>query len=346
VKQAVTKVPPPDPAKSYFIDFRKSEKMMPVPTDDWGPIYGAWNHFTAVCICPNGDVLAAWYTTVAESGRECAQAATRLRAGSDKWGQPSFFFGTPDCNTHAPVLLSDGKRIYHFCTQSLVGWDDAAEAMRYSDDSGATWSRPRIIVTREDPRRMSQPCTAFVSKSGKIVVALDGDFNHRDERIMLSADRGETWKVAGGDIRKAAGKYAIHPGIVERGDGAILAFMRGPDPMPAFASNDEGETWQPVATPFPGIGGGQKCPALKLAGGGLLLCSFDTKKAMFGGGAFAALSYDDGKTWAHVRKVEGVGGYMSLAQAPSGVIYLIGSRNTAVAFNEAWLKEGAPYPTK
>ena len=42
----------------------------------------------------------------------------------------------------ALVLLRDGKRIYHFCTQSLHGWDYASDVMRYSDDSGATWSKP------------------------------------------------------------------------------------------------------------------------------------------------------------------------------------------------------------
>jgi sulfatase modifying factor 1 len=344
VKQTIAPNTGPNRDEPHFFDYRKADKMTPVSTDAWGPIFGAHNHFTAVCVCPNGDILAAWYSTVAESGRECGQAATRLRAGSDRWDPPSFFFGTPDCNTHAPVLLRDGQRIYHFCTQSLAGWDDAAEAMRFSDDSGATWSKPRIILTREDPRRMSQPCTAFVSKTGKLVLAVDGDFAHRDERIMLSADRGKTWTVAGGDMRKAVGKYAIHPSVVERADGSIFAFLRGPVPMPALVSADEGESWQPASTPFPGITSGQKAPALKLASGALLLCSFDNKKTVIGGGTFAALSLDDGKSWAHVRKVEGVGGYMSLAQAASGVIYLIGSRSTAVAFNEAWLKEGTPYP--
>jgi hypothetical protein len=47
-----------------------------------------------------------------------------------------------------------------------------------------------------------------------------------------------------------------------------------------------------------------------------------------------------------VRKVEGVGGYMSLAQAPNGVIYLFGSRMGCAAFNEAWLKEGKPLPER
>ena len=132
--------------------------------------------------------------------------------------------------------------------------------------------------------------------------------------------------VAKGDLMKAAGKYAIHPAAVQRADGAYLAFLRGPDPMPAFASKDEGATWEPVPTPFTGISVGQKASALKLAGGGLLLCSFDNKKQLVGGGTFAALSFDDGKTWAHVRKVDGPTGYTSLAQGPNGIIYLLTER--------------------
>ena len=69
----------------------------------------------------------------------------------------------------------------------------------------------------------------------------------------------------------------------------------------------------------------------------------DRDKKLVGGGTMVALSLDEGKTWAHARKVEApVGGYMSLAQAPNGVIYLIGSRLHFAACNEAWLKEGRP----
>jgi formylglycine-generating enzyme len=343
VKQTAAPKSGPDPKTPSFVDFQKESKIPPLPRDAWGPVFAAHNHFSALCVCPNGDVLAAWYSTVQEPGRECGQAASRLRAGSDTWEPASFFFGVPDVNNHAPVLLSDGKRLYHFFTQSLAGWDDAAECMRTSDDNGATWSRPRIILSREDPLRMSQPCTAFVAGDGRLVLAVDGDFGHRDERIMTSSDGGKTWKVAKGDLRLAAGKYAIHPAVVQRNDGAYLAFMRGPDPMPAFVTRDQGETWQPLPTPFPGIGGGQKAVALKLASGALLLASIDSKKRLVGGGTFVALSDDDGKTWPFIRQVVGPGGYMSMDQAANGVIYLFGPSGAnlrCAAFNEAWLRQG------
>src|SRR5436309_9002169 len=167
-----------------------------------------------------------------EPGRECAQAASRLRVGTDQWEPASFFFGVPDVNCHAPVLLTHGKRIYHFCTQSLHGWDYASDIVRYSDDNGVTWSKPKIMVTRDDPDALSQPCSAFVTKDGAIVLACDGDL-HKDERFLVSRDNGQTWKVAKGDMRRSAGKGVIHPAIAPLKDGTIVAFLRGPDPMPA-----------------------------------------------------------------------------------------------------------------
>ena len=150
---------------------------------------------------------------------------------------------------------------------------------------------------------------------------------------MTSRDAGLTWRVGKGNLE------GIHPATVLLDGGGVLAFTRGPKPMPMFTSTDLGETWQAADSPFPGISVGQKAAALKLAGGAILLCSHDNGKQLVGGGVFAALSLDHARTWPHIRKVEGVGGYMSVAQAPNGVIYLFGSRMTCVAFNEAWLRE-------
>jgi formylglycine-generating enzyme required for sulfatase activity len=345
VKQTAAPKDGPDPAKPYFVNYTESGKNPSIPKESWGPIFSEHNHYSAVCVCPNGDVLFAWYSTVAERGRELVQAASRLRAGGDRWEPASLFFSVPDVNCHAPVLFSDGKRLYHFANQGTTGWDEACIVLRTSDDSGATWTRPRIIVPREHEHRQSQPCSAFLGKGGELVLACDGD-GHKTERLVVSKDGGKTWAVTKGDLRASAGRSVIHPATVQRDDGAVLAFLRGPNPMPVLISKDLGETWEEEATPFPGISGGQKATALKLASGAILLCSMDAKKDVVGVSAFAALSLDGGKTWPHLRKVEGVGGYMAAAQAPNGVIYLTGSRLGCVAFNEAWLKEGKPAPRK
>jgi hypothetical protein len=171
------------------------------------------------------------------------------------------------------------------------------------------------------------------------VLACDGD-GHRDERVLISKDKGKTWTVGQGDMRKTAGKYAIHPAIVQRGDGAILSFLRGPNPMPMLVSKDMGDTWELQESPFPGIGVGAKAATLRLNCGALALLTFDSTMKL-GGRTILALSLDDGKTWPHVRKVEApVGGYLSMAEDDNGLIYLIGSGMKFAACNEAWLREG------
>jgi len=340
VKQSPAPTTGPDPDQPFFDDF--DQRRPTIPEDTWGPIFSKWNHFTACCVCPNGDVLACWYTTKSESGRELAQAASRLVAGTGRWQPASLFFDVPDVNDHAPVLLSHGDRIYHFASQSMRGWDETSNVLRTSRDNGATWSEPRIIARREGAYNLSQACSGFVAADGTIYLAVDGN-GHRTESLLIGRDLGKTWALAAGDLRKAVGgEYAIHPAIAPGKDGSIVAFLRGPDPMPRLISRNGGESWSASNTPFGGISVGQKAAALRLDSGELLLCANDSRKPPITGkrGTLVALSDDDGATWQHVRSVPGVGGYMSAAQAQNGVIYVVGSRLSCVAFNRAWIKEG------
>jgi hypothetical protein len=338
VSQQRPKVEPRNPRIPYYENFAKGRPT--IPSNTWGPVYSAWNHYSALCVCPNEDVLAAWYTTRSEEGPELAQGAARLRAGSDRWDAASSFLDLPDMNDHAPVLLSDGARLFHFFGQGMRGWDDAAIALRTSDDNGATWTAPKIIWSRDEKVQLSQPCSAVSLGEGKLALAIDGD-NHRHERLLVSVDRGVTWKLSDGDFRKSYGdKYAIHPALVGLENGSLLAFLRGPNPLPRFLSSDFGQTWQASETPLPGIGVGQKPAALRLASGAILLAGCDATRKLVGSETYVALSLDNGQTWSHVRKLEGVHGYLSAAQGAYGTIYVFGSKMTVAAFNEAWLKEG------
>jgi len=358
----------PDPDKPYF---RGPLRYVNVPRGANGPIYQCHNHDPAIVECPNGDLLAIWYTCHDEHGRELAQAASRLRYGSDEWEQASLFFYTPDRNNHAPALWFNGKdTIYHFTGVSAAHSRSlSAIAMRTSKDSGASWSRPRLIVPEFARNHLpSEP--VFRMKDGIIVFAIDGP-----NTLWMSKDEGLTWFNPGGDIP------GIHAGVTQLSDGSIFAFSRGyavEGKLPISISTDGGKTFIQKASEFPTVGGGQRLALLKLRSGQLLLVSFTHEKGRgiwikdSSGkrrevrGMFAALSEDDGKTWPYKRLVTDDAparviectdggaialsarhaeyrGYLSVCQSLDGLIHVISSRNH-YSFNLKWLTTTPPPP--
>jgi len=358
----------PDPDKPYF---RGPIRYVNIKPGSNGPTYTCHNHDPAIVECPNGDLFACWYTCHDEHGRELAQAASRLRWGSEQWEEASLFFYTPDRNNHAPSMWFDGKNtIYHFTGVSAAkSRSRSAIAMQTSSDSGATWSAPRLIVPEFTRGHLpSEP--VFRMHNGTIVFAIDGP-----DTLWMSRDEGLTWFNPGGDIP------GIHSGVTQLSDGRLFAFSRGyavDGKLPISISTDDGKSFTSYASEFPPIGGGQRLALLKLRSGELFLASFSSEggKGIFikdatGNkreirGLYAALSLDDGKTWPYKRLVTDDGpartiectdgaaitmsgrsseyrGYLSACQSLDGLINIISSRNH-YAFNVKWLKTLPPAP--
>ncbi len=361
-----------DPQKPFFLGPRRYVK---IPPEARGPLFPHHNHDAAITDCPNGDLLAIWYTCGQERGRELAVAAARLPRGSGEW-EPAFpFWDTPDRNDHCPALWFDGKQtLYHFNGVSAAGrWEPLAILMRTSIDNGYTWSRARLIAPDFGLRNMvGEP--VLQTADGSILFGADAGGG---STVWISRDHAKTWSDPGGTIR------GVHAGIVELKDGRLLALGRGQNIdgwMPASYSSDRGATWVSQASPFPPIGGGQRAALLRLKEGAIFFASFAknirdfepaTETANDERGQtnlFAALSFDEGKSWP-VRKVISDGlpehgaattdgalilmspdrsepqGYLSVCQAKDGRIHLISSWNH-YAFNVAWLKQetGTPKP--
>ena len=143
--------------------------------------------------------------------------------------------------------------------------------------------------------------------------------------------------------------------------------------MPLSISKDGGKTWKYQASEFPPISGGQRLVLMRLKEGPILLISFthhplrspgEKGGMMINGkkvyGIYAAVSYDEGKTWplkqlltdGKHRFLDGGAwtgnfimdethteprGYFAATQSPDGIIHLISSKNH-YRFNLKWLE--------
>ncbi len=360
-----------DPEEPYF---RGPRKYVKIPPGSNGPMFSHHNHDPAIVPCPNGDLLAIWYSCWEEPGRELCLLASRLRPDRDEWDPASPFWDVPDRNDHAPALWFDGKStIYQFVGLSVAAtWGNTATVMRTSRDSGATWSRARLIIPEHGTRHMPVE-SVFMTREGYIILPCDAvTGGHGGTAIHISRDGGKTWHDPGG---KTAG---IHAGITQLSDGRLLAYGRGDDidgKLPKSISTDMGQTWTYMASEFQPIGGGQRLVLLRLKEGPIFLASF-AKELMITdasgterpvSGLFGAISMDEGETWPHKRLISDDGpgrqvettdghlftlssssaergGYLSVCQDARGIIHLISSRQH-YSFNLAWLRSRPREPS-
>jgi formylglycine-generating enzyme required for sulfatase activity len=362
----------PQPADAPFIEGPKP--FVRIPEGTVGPVFISQNHSPSITECPNGDLLAVWFSTIGETDLTTANAASRLRFGAKEWEPASPFWDAQDVNDHAPKVWWDGdKTIYHFVEARQHG----DIVIRRSTDNGVTWSKAEVM--RAHGESASNPIR---TKAGVIAIPFDS------AGLSISRDNGKSWSETGRHRRgsediQPGGKgpfmAGIHGPVVELADGRLMAFgrisagiadqERFKFTMPVSYSGDLGETWQWETSEFPVVSNTQRPAMLRLKEGPILLCCFtDEARTPFkerkgltfkstggdysGIGLYAAVSYDEGKTWPDRRLIapEGkttadINGYLAATQTRDGCIQLITSKDH-YAFNLAWIKALPTAPKK
>ena len=344
-KKAVWAAPSPGPVWMDPVPFV-------IPPTDGSPFYGH-NHQPAITWCPNGDLLAIWFSTEAESGREMVVLGSRMRKGSGSWDPASLFFKVPDRNmTGSSLLLLDDGTILHVNGVADSGdWKRLAMVTRFSRDNGRTWSDPSFAEADHEVRHqvIAGP---IICSDGTIIQCCDaGPGGDDGTSFHLSRDGGKTWEDTGATIP------GIHAGVVELKDGSLLAFGRDNSidgMMPVSRSLDKGRTWTSEASGFPPIGSGQRLVLKRLAEGPIMLATFLKQ------GMTIFLSYDEGRSWTSGKALtDGSGrevaggawtgdfrmdathsepkGYFACTQTPDGIIHLISSR-LHYRFNLSWIE--------
>lgn len=369
--------------------FREPMVYVQKPSSDSRcPLY-SHNHQPAVCWCGNGDILVAWFSANAENGRSMVEMQSRLSPGSGNWEPAQLFFRVPGRNITGLSLMNDNGIIRHINGVEASGdWQNLAMVQRVSYDDGHTWTSPSIIEPEHQKRHQVIAGCKRLSDGTLIQLCDAGPGGDDGTSVHLSRDDGKTWYdpwdgVAVEEFRAGESGTTIagiHASVVELSDGRLLAFGRGntiDGRMPCSISSDKGRTWTYSASPFPPINGGQRLVLMRLSEGPILLLSFtdhplrtpEAERGMLfrrndgstfkGYGLFAALSFDEGKTWPVMKLVTDgkyrllnggawtqffemdsthaePRGYMAATQSPDGIIHLVSSR-IYYAFNLEWL---------
>ncbi len=304
-----------------------------IPAGSNGPLYSRHNHCPAITACPNGDLLAIWYTCNTEPGRELAIAASRLRKDKTEWDPASLFWDVPDRNDHGSEIWWDGQTtLFHFNgLSSDATWGKLALVMRTSMDNGQSWTTARLIEPEHELR--NQVIAGMIrTRSGRMILPCDAvTEGSGGTAVHISDDGGMSWFDPGKGKpsprfsagRRGAWIAGIHARIVELHDGRMMALGRGDSidgRMPVSISNDKGLTWEYKASPFHPIGSGQRLVLMRLREGPILFVSFSDPSSLLnnpkgiafkdsngqdrrGYGMYAALSMDEGQSWPLVRLI-------------------------------------------
>jgi predicted neuraminidase len=189
-------------------------------------------------------------------------------------------------------------------------------------------------------------CKPTILTTGRIVLPLYSD-TYSFSLMALSDDGGKNWFAS----EPLMGFGNIQPAVLERKDGALVAYMRENGPLNKIRvaeSSDHGKTWGPVGTldlPNPGSG----LDAVRLANGHWALIYNDLVEGR--NSLAVSLSDDEGRRWTATRHLEkqasGSYHYPAIIQGADGTLHAVysyfvdgGKSMKHAAFNEDWVRAG------
>ena len=341
----------------------------------------------SVVVAKNGTVLAF---AEARSAPHADQAANKiiLKRSTDDgrtWGALEVVAadGANSLNNPTSVVESDNGRVWlmyqripahlkESSRQTETGYEGTniyRNFLIWSDDAGATWSRPRDVT-----RSTKRPAGATTIASGpgigiqltrgphqgRIIFPFnEGPFWQWNNYAVFSDDRGTTWQygenVPGVIIMDAKGRSRSQVNevqMVELADGSVRLNSRqfaGAKVRKTAVSRDGGATWSPI----------EDVPELRDPScmGAIFRLTFpgaDMKSRILYSGPDSLkrengtvhISYDEGETWP-VEKVlyPGSFAYSVLTQLPDGNIGCLfetdgTDRMVFARFSLSWLETG------
>ncbi len=230
-----------------------------------------YHSFRIPCLltAPDGTLLA-FCEGRKDAGADYGNIDIVLRRSNDggrTWGplQVVWDDGPHTCGNPTPVVDRDTGRIWMISTHSLD--EDTQRVIQsgkskegrnvwtlYSDDNGATWSKPvQITDSVKKPEWLwfaTGPGVGLQMLDGRIVIPATRNTGSDGGKsafalVFFSDDHGQTWHMGG-----QAGDRVSESQVVELADGRLMLSMRRVGDrqmlMCQSFSSDRGLTWSPV----------------------------------------------------------------------------------------------------
>ncbi len=308
-------------------------------------------HSSMIIALPDGSLMAAWWNGSEEAGKDLVIRACRRPAGKETWEPPWIIADTPDTTEGNPVFFAASHDELWLFYRAGFPW--AKIMWMKSPDMGKTWGKPAVFL--DEPGWTLRNRILRLSNGDIIIPALtrgspDLNLSRATSIFLYSTDSGRTWKQTGEIISEPGNN---EPGLFQRTNGSLLAYMRPYDPEPAerflwkSESSDNGRTWS-KATRTRLRNPSSAIELLKLRNGSVVLAFNDSQEMR--SPLCLALSVDDGLTWSYKRVLEDAPGrfsYPALTQAGDGKVHVSYTfRRTHikhVELNQAWIMQ-KPWP--
>ncbi|HIZ51332.1 MAG TPA: exo-alpha-sialidase [Candidatus Pseudomonas excrementavium] len=213
-------------------------------------------HSPSVAALPDGDLMAAWFAGSREGAADVDIRGARFDAVTGTWGEERVLvtremtrraIGKPIRKLGNPVIaFAPDERLWLFYVSvSVGGWAGSAVNVMVSDDLGATWSKPRQLVTTPFVNISTLVRAAPVfHEDGSIGLPVYHEFLGKfPEYLYLDAQGRVVDK-----FRIADGTNSLQPTVVPLSGQRAVALLRqaGDDGhVLATVTEDAGRTWQP-----------------------------------------------------------------------------------------------------